>query len=171
MFEKYNFTLSHTRSAFFRAPPDTIYLQRDSWKGTILAFPHYAQLRLNLLQPHGLSPSRLLLSVGFLGKHTGAGCHFLLEEIFPTQGWNPCLLCLLHWRQILNHWVTWEALLILYISRRKIDLGSDAHAYFLFPGRKRTSPESEHAQKSQHLRKEALYLFKGATKSPLLADK
>ena len=111
------------------------------------------------------------LSVGFLGKNTGAGCHFLLEEIFPTQGWNPCLLCLLHCRRILNHWVTWEALLILYISRRKIDLGSDAQAYFLFPGRKQTSPESEHAQKSQHLRKEAIYLFKGATKSPLLADK
>ena len=61
--------------------------------------------------------------------------------------------------------------LILYISRRKTDLGSDAHAYFLFPGRKQTSPEFKHAQKSQHLRKEAIYLFKGATKSPLLSDK
>ena len=26
------------------------------------------------------------------------GCHFLLEGIFPTQGLNPCLLCLLHWQ-------------------------------------------------------------------------
>ena len=26
------------------------------------------------------------------------GCHFLLQGIFPTQGWNPCLLCLLHWQ-------------------------------------------------------------------------
>ena len=26
------------------------------------------------------------------------GCHFLLQGIFPTQGWNPCLLRLLHWQ-------------------------------------------------------------------------
>ena len=26
------------------------------------------------------------------GKNTGAGCHFLLQGIFPTQGWNPRLL-------------------------------------------------------------------------------
>ena len=23
------------------------------------------------------------------GKNTGVGCHFLLQGIFPTQGWNP----------------------------------------------------------------------------------
>ena len=28
-------------------------------------------------------------------------CHFLLQEIFPTQGSNPRLLCLLHCRQVL----------------------------------------------------------------------
>ena len=27
------------------------------------------------------------------------GCHFLLQQIFPTQGSNPCLLCLLHWQE------------------------------------------------------------------------
>ena len=26
------------------------------------------------------------------------GCHFLPQGIFPTQGLNPCLLHLLHWR-------------------------------------------------------------------------
>ena len=26
------------------------------------------------------------------GKNTGVGCHFLLQRIFPTQRWNPCLL-------------------------------------------------------------------------------
>ena len=25
-------------------------------------------------------------------------CHALLQGIFPTQGLNPCLLCLLHWQ-------------------------------------------------------------------------
>ena len=26
------------------------------------------------------------------GKNTGAGCHFLIQGIFPTQESNPCLL-------------------------------------------------------------------------------
>ena len=32
------------------------------------------------------------------GKNTGVGCHFLLQGIFLTQGWNLHLLCLLHWQ-------------------------------------------------------------------------
>ena len=36
----------------------------------------------------------------FSGKNTGVGCHFLLQEIFPTQGLN---LGLLHCRQTLYH--------------------------------------------------------------------
>ena len=35
------------------------------------------------------------------GKNTGMGCHALLQGIFLTQESNPCLLCLLHCRQIL----------------------------------------------------------------------
>ena len=35
----------------------------------------------------------------FLGKNTAIGCHSLLQGIFPTQGLNPSLLCLLH-RQV-----------------------------------------------------------------------
>ena len=34
----------------------------------------------------------------FPGKNTGVGCLFLLQGIFPTQGSNPHLLCLLHWQ-------------------------------------------------------------------------
>ena len=30
-------------------------------------------------------------SMGFPGKNTGVGCHFLLQGIFPTQGSNPGL--------------------------------------------------------------------------------
>ena len=37
---------------------------------------------------HGISP----------GKNTGVSCHFVLQGIFPTQGLNLCLLCLLHWQ-------------------------------------------------------------------------
>ena len=38
------------------------------------------------------------LSMVFSGKNTGAGCHFLLQGIFLTQGSNLCLLRLLHWQ-------------------------------------------------------------------------
>ena len=37
---------------------------------------------------HGVSPS----------KNTRMGCHALLQRIFPTQGSNPSLFCLLHWQ-------------------------------------------------------------------------
>ena len=39
---------------------------------------------------HQASPS-----MGFPGKNTGVGCHFLLQGLFPTQGLNPGLL---HWQ-------------------------------------------------------------------------
>ena len=48
------------------------------------------------------------LSMGFSSKNTEVGCHFLLQGIFLTQGWN---LGLLHGRRILyqlsyqgSHW-------------------------------------------------------------------
>ena len=50
------------------------------------------------LWPHGLQPARLLCPWDFPGKVTGVGCHFFFQGIFPTQGLNPCLLCLLHWQ-------------------------------------------------------------------------
>ena len=34
-----------------------------------------------------------LLSMGFSGRNTGLGCHFVLQGIFLTQGLNPHLLC------------------------------------------------------------------------------
>ena len=53
-----------------------------------------------LCDPHGLWPTRLLCPLYFPGKITGAGCYFLLQVIFPTQGSN---LGLPHCRQILYH--------------------------------------------------------------------
>ena len=38
------------------------------------------------------------LSMGFPSKNTGVGCHAPLQGIFPTQGSNLHLLCLLHWQ-------------------------------------------------------------------------
>ena len=51
-----------------------------------------------LLQAHGLWPARILCLWNSPGKNTGVGYHVLLQEIFLTQGSNPCLLCLLHWQ-------------------------------------------------------------------------
>ena len=54
-------------------------------------WPHH------LLWLHGLLPSRLLCPWDSPGENTGVGCH-ALQGIFPTQGLNPYLLCLLHWQ-------------------------------------------------------------------------
>ena len=42
----------------------------------------------------------ILCPCDFLAKNTGVGFHFLLQGIFPAQGLNPCLLCLLHWQGV-----------------------------------------------------------------------
>ena len=36
------------------------------------------------------------LPMGFSRQEYWVGCHAFLHDIFPTQGSNPCLLCLLH---------------------------------------------------------------------------
>ena len=43
------------------------------------------------------------LSMGFSRREHWSGCHFLLQGIFLTQGWNSCLLHLLHWQAVLYH--------------------------------------------------------------------
>ena len=53
------------------------------------------------LGPHGLDPASLLCPWDSPGKNPGVGCHFLLQEIFLTQGSNPGLLNLLHFGWIL----------------------------------------------------------------------
>ena len=42
--------------------------------------------------------ARLFCPWDFRGKNTEVDCNFLLQGIFPTQGWNPCLLLFLHWQ-------------------------------------------------------------------------
>ena len=50
------------------------------------------------------------LSMGFPRQEYWRGLPFPpLQGIFPTQGLNPRLWHLLHCRQILCHWATWEA--------------------------------------------------------------
>ena len=42
------------------------------------------------------------LSMGFIGKNTEVGCHFLLHQIFLIEGSSPCLFNTGRW--ILYHW-------------------------------------------------------------------
>ena len=61
------------------------------------------------LWPYGLYPTRLLCPWDSLGKNTGVGCPALLQGIFPIQGSNPSLLCLLHWQAgSFTTGATWE---------------------------------------------------------------
>ena len=55
------------------------------------------QLCLTLCDPMDCIPSGSSAHEDSPGKNTGVGCHALLQEIFPTQGSNPHLLCFLHW--------------------------------------------------------------------------
>ena len=50
------------------------------------------------LQPYGPQLTRFLCLWDYSGKNTEVGCHALLQGIFPTQGSNPRLFCLLHWQ-------------------------------------------------------------------------
>ena len=50
------------------------------------------------LRPHGLQPTSFLCPWDSPGKNTGVRCHFLLQSIFATQGWDPSLLCHVHWQ-------------------------------------------------------------------------
>ena len=50
----------------------------------------------NSLGVYAPEPARFLCPWDSPGKNTGVGCHFLHQGIFPTQGSNMCVLCLLY---------------------------------------------------------------------------
>ena len=60
----------------------------------VLSCSSHVQL---LATPRTAAP-RLLCPRDNTGKSTGVGCRALLQGIFLTQGWNLCLLHLLHWQ-------------------------------------------------------------------------
>ena len=55
----------------------------------------------------------------FPGKSTGVGCHFLLQGVFPTQGWN---LGLPHCRQMLYH-LSYQRSHVTYVRPPKRSYG------------------------------------------------
>jgi hypothetical protein len=56
------------------------------------------------------------------GNNTGVGCHALLQGIFPTQGSNLHLLCLLHWQAGYLPLTPPEKPTLGYISRENSNL-------------------------------------------------
>ena len=63
-----------------------------------------------LCATHGLQPARLLCPWDSPDRNTGVGCHFLLQGIFPTQGCNPRLPCLMHYGWVLYLLSRWGSL-------------------------------------------------------------
>ena len=53
------------------------------------------------------------LSMGFSRQEYWSGLHVLLQGIFPTQGSNLNLLCLLHWGSFFTTSATWKVLSFL----------------------------------------------------------
>ena len=105
------------------------------------------------LPPHGLWPVRLLCPRDFSGKNTGVGCHSLLQEIFPTQGLNLHLLCLLHCRWILyplSHQGS-PSQTILVIKKEKKSLSALNKLRFLEPSLQIHPVEIHSALGSEHL--------------------
>ena len=77
----------------------------------LLTFPLCSVCSVAQLFPTLCNPMDCILPgssvMDFPGKNTGVVCHFLRQGIFPTQGSNLHLLCLLDCRQILyslSHW-------------------------------------------------------------------
>ena len=60
--------------------------------------PKMLQLCLTLCDPIDCNPLGSSVHGDSPGKNIGEGWHALLQGIFPTQGLNPRLLCLLHWQ-------------------------------------------------------------------------
>ena len=53
-----------------------------------------------LCDPVDSSPPSYSVHGDSPGKNTEVGCHALPRGIFPAQGSNWCLLCLLHWQAV-----------------------------------------------------------------------
>ena len=71
--------------------------------------------------------------LGSSGKSAGMGYHFLLQGIFPTQELNPHLLT---GRQILYHWATWDAQMLVNVltiwGKDYYFLAQDHHLWYAY---------------------------------------
>ena len=76
---------------------------------------------LTLCDPMDYSPPGSSVHGDSPGKNTGVGSHALLQRIFPTQGSNLCLLCLVHWQvgslPLATIWEAHKLITYAYIPR------------------------------------------------------
>ena len=56
--------------------------------------------RVRFFATPGTAARQAPLSMGFPRQEDWSGLPFLFQGIFPTQGSNLCLLCLLHWQMV-----------------------------------------------------------------------
>ena len=66
------------------------------------------------LLSYGLWPARFLYPWDSSGKDAGVGCHFALQGIFLTQGWNRHLLYFRHF--ITNFFTTNAQVLCMFMK-------------------------------------------------------
>ena len=71
----------------YQTPSKKKRVSTHGWRWEVKLLSHF---RL-IVTPWTVVYTRLLRPWHFPGKSTGVGCHFLLQEIFPTQGMNPGL--------------------------------------------------------------------------------
>ena len=78
-----------------------------------------AQSCLTLCNPKDCSPPGSSVHGDSPGKNTGAGCHALLQRIFPTQGSNPGLphsRWILYYLSHQEHYTNWILFFFLMLS-------------------------------------------------------
>ena len=81
------------RAGKWASPP----IKKESLKRSLCAC-RVASVVPDSLWPQELQPTRLLCPWDSPGKNAEGGCRALLQGVFPTQGSNPFLFCLLHWQ-------------------------------------------------------------------------
>ena len=73
-----------------------LFVMRKTVTRTCAVLSHFSCL--TLCNPMDCSPPGPSVHRILQARIIGVGCHVLLQEIFPSQGSNPHLLCLLHWQ-------------------------------------------------------------------------
>ena len=81
--------------------PEAVWPCGIRLKNGVLVFPCLLS-HVWLFVTHWNVAHQAHLYVEFFRQEYWSDCRFLLQEIFPTQGLNPSLLCLLHCSQILS---------------------------------------------------------------------
>ena len=84
--QKKNAYGTHTADPLLCAAENSTTWQRNCVCLCVCAHVLSHSVMSTWLRSHGLQPTRLLCPWNFPGKNTGAGCHFLRQQILPDSG-------------------------------------------------------------------------------------